>query len=214
MAEAERPGSESGDRTSGLERRLVDLGAVKRLQPIAGRVSKRNQRANPPGVCKRPWLGGDRDARALQPGGERVQRRSVGDLPAEEARAFAHGAVDDDALLAVVHPERELRVAAFDRLQADQAGPELPPIVEMVGSEPGISQCLQHGGLLVSGVASPILGLNPTHILWHARGCPDACERIGPGSHLRDKAGGRSARIRAASPAQARAARPVAPACP
>ena len=74
-----------------------------------------------------------------------VQRGGIGDLPAEEARAPSrHRAVDDDALLAVVHPERQQRWAALHRLQADQSGPELPPIVQIGRTEPDISQSL-HG---------------------------------------------------------------------
>ena len=84
------------------------------------------------------------DPGLLQPGGERVQRGGVRDLPAEEARALRHRAVDDDALLAVVHPERQQRGAALHRLQADQAGAELPPVVERGRAEPGIAQSLQH----------------------------------------------------------------------
>src|SRR6185369_17747179 len=68
---------------------------------------------------------------------------AVGDFPAEEARAVAQGAVDYDALLAVVHPERQQRIAALDRLQPDQAGPELPPVLEVGRSETGISQTQQ-----------------------------------------------------------------------
>src|ERR1700730_9328702 len=132
MAETERPGAEARDRTARLEWRLVDLGAVKRLQPIAGRVPKRNQRANAPLIRKRLRLGRDRDAFALQPRGERIERGRIANFPAEEARAFAHRTVDDDELLAVVHPERQQGVAALYRLQADKAGPELPPILEMV----------------------------------------------------------------------------------
>ena len=121
-----------------------------------------------PRVGQRLRLGGHLDAGLFQPGRERVQRRGIGDLPAEEARAFAHRAVDDDALLAVVHPERQQRIAALDRLQADQPGAELPPVVELVRPEPGISQT-QQSPCLASLVHSArfvrrCLGVNPTHI--------------------------------------------------
>ena len=48
VAQSERPGAEAGNRTAGAKRRIVNLGAVKRLQPIARRVVKRNQAANAP----------------------------------------------------------------------------------------------------------------------------------------------------------------------
>src|SRR5229473_8316306 len=41
VAEAERTGAEAGNRTAGTERCVVDLGAVKYLQTIAGRIAKR-----------------------------------------------------------------------------------------------------------------------------------------------------------------------------
>jgi hypothetical protein len=34
-------------------------------------------------------------------------------------------------LLAVVHPKRQLCVAAFHGLKADQLGAELPPVIEV-----------------------------------------------------------------------------------
>jgi hypothetical protein len=40
MADAERAGAESGNRTARAERRIVDLGAVKCFEPIAGRILK------------------------------------------------------------------------------------------------------------------------------------------------------------------------------
>ena len=139
----ERAGAESRNRSSRHERRVVDLGAVKRFQPVAGRIVKRNQAADAPGIGQRLRFGGDRHAGLFQPRRQRIQRRAVGNLPAEEARAFAHRAVDHDALLAVVHPERQQRIAALDRLQPDQAGPELPPVLEVIRSETGISQTQQ-----------------------------------------------------------------------
>ena len=143
MPEPERAGAESRNRSSGHEGRIVDLGAVKGLQPVAGRIMKRNQAADAPGVGQRLRFGGDGHAGFFQPRGQRIQRRTVGNLPAEEARAFAHRAVDHDALLAVVHPERQQGIAALDRLQPDQAGPELPPVLEVIRSETGISQTQQ-----------------------------------------------------------------------
>jgi hypothetical protein len=85
----------------------------------------------PSRIGERPRFGDHIDAGGFQPGGELVQRSRVGHLPAEEARPFRHRAVDDNALLAVVHPERQQRSAALDRLQADQSGSELSPIVEI-----------------------------------------------------------------------------------
>src|SRR6476660_6737221 len=73
----------------------------------------------------------------------RVERSGVSDFPAEETRSLGSRTVDDDPLLAVVHSEGEQRIASLDRLQADQAGAELPPVFERIRSEAGISQTQQ-----------------------------------------------------------------------
>ena len=143
MSEPERAGAETGDRSARHERRVVDLGAVKRLQPVAGRIVERNQAADAPRIGQRLRFGRDSDAGCSSRAASASSAARVGDLPAEEARAFAHRAVDHDALLAVVHPERQQRIAALDRLQPDQAGAELPPVVEVVRAETGISQTQQ-----------------------------------------------------------------------
>ena len=143
MAKAERTGAETGDRTAGAEGRVVDRGAIKRFQAVAGRIAERNQAAHAPVICKRLRLGRDFDLRQFQPGRERVQRIRIGHFPAEKPLALRHRAVDHDALLAVVHPERQQGGAPLHRLQADQSGSELPPIVERGRAEPDISQRLQ-----------------------------------------------------------------------
>src|SRR5882724_6618057 len=107
VAKTERAGAETGNRTAWTERRVVDFRTVKYLQTIAGRIAKRNQTANTPVVSKRLRLGGNVNPGLFQPRRERFQRCRVGNLPAEEPRAVRHRAVDDDTLLAVVHPERQ-----------------------------------------------------------------------------------------------------------
>jgi len=77
---------------------------------------------------------------ALNARGERVEGLVIRHLPAEEARSFRSRAVDDDTLLAVVHPEGEQGIAALDRLQADQAGAEIAPFVQLGRPETGISE--------------------------------------------------------------------------
>jgi hypothetical protein len=126
------------------ERRVVDLGAEERLQPVAGGIAKRDDGRDAPRIGQPHGLGRDADLGGLESGCERIQRRGVLDLPAEETCAFGHGRIDDDALLAVVHPKRELRIAVLHRLEADQIGPELPPLRQIIRSEPGIAQSLQH----------------------------------------------------------------------
>src|SRR6516165_4121107 len=105
MAEPERSGPESRYRTSRAKWRLVGLGAMKALQAVAGGIMKRDQRLDAPRIGKRRWLGGDCYARVLQSRRERIERTGILNLPAEEMGAFANRTVDDDALLAVIHPE-------------------------------------------------------------------------------------------------------------
>ena len=105
------------------------------FQPVAVGIVEGDQRGDAPRIGQRLRLGGDGDAGALQLRRERIERCAVRNLPAEEARAVAHRAVDHDALLAVVHPEGEQGIAALDRLEAEQGGAELPPVVELVRPE-------------------------------------------------------------------------------
>jgi hypothetical protein len=107
MPEPERAGAKTGNRAARKERRLVDLGAVKCLETIARGIAKRNQPLDAPVVGERAGLGRNLDVGRFELGRKRVQRRRVGDLSSEEALAFAKRPVDDNALLAVVHPERQ-----------------------------------------------------------------------------------------------------------
>ena len=112
VAKPERAGAKTGNRTAGKERRIVDLGAVKGFEAIARGIAKRNQPLTRLSSASVRGLGRDLDLVPFQPGRERIQRRRIGDLPAEEAFAFGQRPVDDDALLAVVHPERQQRIAS------------------------------------------------------------------------------------------------------
>ena len=66
----------------------------------------------------------------VQPRRQRVERRRVAGLPAEEAEAFALAAGNDQALLAVVHAKRPDRAPAVDLLHAEQTGRVRIPFVE------------------------------------------------------------------------------------
>ena len=143
MAKAERTGAKTGNRTTGEERRIVDLGAVKGFEAIACGIAKRDQPADAPGIRQRLRLGDDMDLVLFQPAASASSAAASATSQPKKRSPSGHRAVDDDALLAVVHPERQQRIAALNRLQPDQAGAELPPVVEIGRSEPGISQSLQ-----------------------------------------------------------------------
>src|SRR6202022_4539787 len=69
VSKAERTGAETGNRTAGAERRIVDLGAIKRLETIASRIAKRNQAANAPDIGERLRFGCYIDLGLFEPGG-------------------------------------------------------------------------------------------------------------------------------------------------
>ena len=71
---------------------------------------------------------------------ERIERGGIRHLPAEEADARAAVLIDDDALLAVVHAEREARRALVDALQAEQLRAVVAPIVERLRANADITQ--------------------------------------------------------------------------
>src|SRR3954470_13365003 len=87
VSKPERAGAKTGNRTARKERRLVDLGTVKCLETIARGIAKRNQPLYAPVVGERAGLGGDLESGGFEPSRKRVERRSVCDLPSEEALA-------------------------------------------------------------------------------------------------------------------------------
>ena len=87
----------------------------------------------------------DLDAGRLEPRRDRIERCGVRHFPAEKADALAAGAIDDDALLAVVHAERDGLAALVDALQAEEAAGVFRPVLQTVGADADISQGL-HGG--------------------------------------------------------------------
>ena len=143
MAEPERAGAEAGNRAAGLERLRRRFGAVKNLQPVALRIVEHDQVLHVPLVGKRARAARDLHPRAVEPRGERIERRRIGDFPAEEADAFAAVGVDQNPLLAVVHAEGERRTRFVDALQAEQAGAVTSPIAQILGANADITQTLR-----------------------------------------------------------------------
>jgi len=136
VAEAERAGAETGNRAAGAERRLVDLGRVKGLQTIAGGIAKRNQPADAPGVGQRLRLGRDMNLMLFQSAASSSRPAASATSQPKKRAPSGMARSMTITLLAVVHPEGQQRGAALHRLQADQPGPELPPIVEIGRPEP------------------------------------------------------------------------------
>ena len=78
----------------------------------------------------------------FEPRRQRIERSRVGDLPAEHADAVAAVRVDDDALLAVIHAERQRRARLVDALQAEQPGAIARPITQILGADADIAESL------------------------------------------------------------------------
>ena len=77
---------------------------------------------------------------ALEMRRERVERGRVLDLEAEEPNAFAAVGIHDDALLTVVHAQREARAGLVDELHAEQAGAVVLPVLEIPGAHTDVSE--------------------------------------------------------------------------
>ena len=136
VAHAERAGAEAGDRAAGLERIAGDFGAVKDFEPIADRIGKHDQVPDAAFVGERA-----RAARQLEPWlfqmrGERIERRRIRHLPAEEARRVARVRMDHEALLAVVHAERERAAALVDQLHAEEPRAVGRPVFQVLVRRP------------------------------------------------------------------------------
>ena len=52
---------------------------------------------------------------------KRVERRGIGDFPTVERRPLVLVGMNDDALLAIVHAQRERAAALVDHLHAEKA---------------------------------------------------------------------------------------------
>ena len=144
---AERAGAEARDRAAGLERIGRDFGAVKRFEPVADRIGEYDQILDAAFVGERTRAARDLDVVVFQMRRQRIERRGIGDFPAVERRPLGLVAMDDDALLAVVHAQRERAAALVDQLHAEKAGAVSRPIVEILGADADISQSVEaHNG--------------------------------------------------------------------
>src|SRR6516225_7963018 len=95
------------------------------------------------------------------------ERRGVGDFPAEEADSFAAIGMDHDALLAVIHAERERGARLIHALQAEQTGAIAGPVVQSFSANADITQRLRshsarhhaprRGAFTPAGAAAPIM---------------------------------------------------------
>src|SRR5262245_9120712 len=140
MAHPERSGAEAGNVAAGLEGIGRGFGAVEDLQAIAGGVVEHDQILDVALVGQRPRAARDLGAGGLDPRGDGVERRGVGDLPAEEADALAAVGIDQESLLTVIHAEGERRAAVVDALQAEEVRAVRAPVAQILGANADIAQ--------------------------------------------------------------------------
>src|SRR5690348_1484257 len=100
VPESERAGAEAGNAAARLERLARRFRTVKNLEPVALRIVQDDQIRDMPLFGKRPRAACHRDLPTLQLGGQRVERRGIGNLPAEKTDALAAVGLDHNALLA------------------------------------------------------------------------------------------------------------------
>jgi transposase len=121
----------SGGIGSRLEGGVGDMGAVEGFQAIAGRVSEGDQARHAALVGKRCGFAFHGNAGSFEAAGKRVECHSIGDFPAEDLGAGFDGAVDKQALLAIVHAEGTHRAGAIHGLHADRRCGERSPVVKV-----------------------------------------------------------------------------------
>jgi hypothetical protein len=122
---------------------------VEGLQAVARRVPEEDQVGDVALVGQAAGGAADRDAVRVQPRRQRVERRRVRHLPAEEGEPFACLlAGDDQALAPVVHAEGAHRPRAVHPLHAEQPGRVGVPVVEPRGADADVAESRQPHGTL------------------------------------------------------------------
>jgi hypothetical protein len=104
---------------------------VEGFHAVAGRIAERNHLGSATLVRHGSRFTPDRDASRLQPCSQCVESRRVGDLLTEKLLSVGKAAVEDEALLAIVHAEGPHGAATINRLEAKLAACKARPIVEL-----------------------------------------------------------------------------------
>ncbi len=87
----------------------------------------------------------DRDAGPFESGRKRIQRRRIRHFPAEECRAAIGVGIHDDALLAVIHAQREHAARLVDELHAEKTRRVGRPVFQIPGADADIAEPFDHG---------------------------------------------------------------------
>src|SRR5262249_25685375 len=113
------------------------------LDPVADRIGHHDQVLDVPLVGQPTRAARELHAVLLEVRRKRVERDRVLDLPAIERRRVGLAFLDDHALLAVVHAERQGGAAPVDQLQAEEAARIGIPVLELAGADADVPQRLQ-----------------------------------------------------------------------
>ena len=144
MPDPQRAGRKPEIERPGLNGSARRLSAVKKLEPIALRVVEHDQVFHVPLIGERARTVRDFDPCGFKARSKTVERRGVGHFPTEKADALAAIGIDDDALLAVVHPERQRRARLVDALQPEQTGAVARPIAQILGTHADVTESLRN----------------------------------------------------------------------
>src|SRR5215469_494150 len=117
MSHALRPSTKARYMPCRAERFIGDLTTVERLYTITGRVAERNHLSSAALIRHGGGFPLHRDAGLFQPRRQCIERRRVRDLPAEKTLSIGQTAIDNQALLSVVHTERTHGAATINRLK-------------------------------------------------------------------------------------------------
>ena len=117
MSHALRPGTKASYMPCRAERFIGDLTTVKSLNTAAGRIAKGNYFSGTTLVRHGRGFPPHRDAGPFQARRQCIERRRVRDFPAKKTVPIRKPAIDNQALLSVVHAERTHLAAAINRLK-------------------------------------------------------------------------------------------------
>ena len=124
----------------GLNGSAARLGAMECLEPVTDRIGKNDQVPDAAFLGQCAGSARHPDAVFFQMPSQFIERLGVGDFPAVERRAFVLVGMDDDALLAVVHAQRQRAAALVDKLHAEEIRAVTRPILEIFGADTDITQ--------------------------------------------------------------------------
>ena len=142
VAHAKRAGAEPRDVAAGPERRIGQHRSVECLEPVAVGIAERDQVGDETLVGEGLRFALHGNASRFKRPGQRVERGGIGHLPSEQAFGVHAAVVDDESLAPVVHAECATGSGAIDLLQAELAGGEISPRLEVSRADADIAERL------------------------------------------------------------------------